>query len=65
MKDRIDRGELRIEHCPTDDMVVDFFKKPLQGRTFKRLRAVIMGMSQEEVMSEMIHVPSIEQTRPS
>ena len=27
--DRIKKGELKIEYYPTDDMVADFFTKPL------------------------------------
>jgi hypothetical protein len=29
VKDRIDKGEIKIQHCPTDDMIADFFTKPL------------------------------------
>ena len=43
VKDRIDKGELRIEHCPSIDMLADFFTKPLQGHLFKNFRDVIMG----------------------
>ena len=32
--DRIKKGDLHIEYCPTDNMVADFFTKPLQGKTF-------------------------------
>ena len=29
IKDKADRKELSIKYCPTDDMVADFFTKPL------------------------------------
>jgi hypothetical protein len=45
--DRIKNGELRVEYCPTGDMVADFFTKPLQGAQFKKLRAIIMNMSED------------------
>ena len=32
--DRVAGGQLRIEHCPMDDMPADFFTKPLQGSKF-------------------------------
>jgi hypothetical protein len=32
--DRVANGELRIEYCPTGDMVADYFTKPLQGTAF-------------------------------
>ena len=40
-------------------MIADFFTKPLQGRQFKKLRGVIMGMSKEELESDLIHVPTV------
>ena len=42
-KDRVDKGEFKIEYCPTYRMVADYFTKPLQGRAFKFLRDIIMG----------------------
>ena len=30
MKDRVASGEVKIEYCPTEDMMADFFTKPLQ-----------------------------------
>ena len=44
LKDRIDKGELNVEHCPTDMMVADFFSKPLQGSKFIEFRNIIMGI---------------------
>ena len=32
--DRVKRGDIQIEYCPTGDMVADFFTKPLQGSLF-------------------------------
>ena len=42
-KDRIDKGEMRVEYCPTHLMLADFFTKPLMGELFRKLRSVIMG----------------------
>ena len=42
--DRVANGDLRIEHCPTEDMVADFFTKPLQGALFYKLRDLIMNI---------------------
>jgi hypothetical protein len=42
--DRVANGELRIEHCPTADMVADFFTKPLQGALFYKLRDLVMNV---------------------
>ena len=43
VKDRIDKGELVIQYCPTLDMLADYFTKPLQGKLFHKFREVIMG----------------------
>ena len=43
IKDRVDAGDLTIHHCPTGDMVGDFFTKPLQGAAFIKFRDLIMG----------------------
>ena len=41
--DKIKNKELRVEHCPTDDMVGDFCTKPLNGSKFRRFRDIILG----------------------
>ena len=43
VKDRINKGEMRVEYCPTHLMLADFFTKPLMGELFRKLRDVIMG----------------------
>ena len=43
--DRVAKGDLRIEHCPTEDMVADYFTKPLQGAAFYKLRDQIMNIA--------------------
>ena len=43
VKDRVDNNELKIQYCPTAEMLADFFTKPLQGALFKKFRDVIMG----------------------
>ena len=41
--DRVKSKEIRIEYCPTGDMVADYFTKPLQGALFTKFRDMIMG----------------------
>ena len=43
VKDRIDKKEVRVEYCPTEIMLADYFTKALQGRLFLLFRSVIMG----------------------
>ena len=42
--DRISKGEVRVEWCPTKDIVADFLTKPLQGAMLKRFKDLIMGV---------------------
>ena len=44
--DHIKKGELKIEYCPTDDMVADFFTKPLQGKKFLQFRKIIINLKE-------------------
>ena len=42
--DKIKRGDISsVEHCPTEEMIADYFTKPLQGSLFKKFRNAIMG----------------------
>ena len=42
--DHIADGTIRIEHCPTKDMLADYFTKPLQGLQFYKLRDHIINI---------------------
>ena len=44
LKDKIDKGELDIKHCPTDEMIADYFTKPLQGSKFRAFRDIMIGV---------------------
>ena len=44
LSDRIANGELRVEFCPTDDMVAHYFTKPLQGEKFRKFRKLVMNL---------------------
>lgn len=46
--DRVKSGQIDIEYCPTEEMIADFFTKPLQGRLFREHRNSILGMSTDE-----------------
>jgi hypothetical protein len=45
VKDRVEKGEVDIAFCGTEDMVADYLTKPLQGNKFFRFRDAIMGLS--------------------
>ncbi len=45
IKDRIEQGEINLIYCPSEEMVADFFSKPLQGGLFRKFRDVVMGIT--------------------
>jgi len=42
--DKIKKGEVKVPFCPTMNMLADFFTKPLQGSTFKKMCSIILNM---------------------
>jgi hypothetical protein len=49
IKDQVDSKHVKIEHCPTADMLADYFTKPLQGAPFRKLRDHIMNLDPSSV----------------
>jgi len=50
VKDLIERGVLSVNHCVSDDMIADFFTKPLQGSRFKKLIDVVLNLNRKDDM---------------
>ena len=46
--DKIKKGEVVLIHFPTEEMIADYFTKPLQGKMFRYFRDLIMGVSMED-----------------
>ncbi len=46
--DRIRRGDLRVEYCNTDDMIGDFFTKPVQGSKFCKFQTIVLNLPSED-----------------
>ena len=44
IKDKIGKGEVIIQYCPTGDMWADINTKALQGSLFYKMRARFMGV---------------------
>jgi hypothetical protein len=42
--DLVKAKEISIKYCPTEDMVSDYFTKPLQGALFRKMRGLIMNI---------------------
>jgi len=43
VKDLLDRGILKINHCVSDNMIADFLTKTIQGNCLKLLRDIILN----------------------
>jgi KUP system potassium uptake protein len=61
IKDRLDMEDIDVVYCPTEEMLADFFTKPLQGKLFRRLRAVVMGHQHIDTLK--LHAPTESQER--
>ena len=52
MTDRIKKGDVSVEWCPTELMHGDFMTKPTQGTLFTETRDQIMGVTIPEMPNE-------------
>jgi hypothetical protein len=43
LTDQTEKGNVKIVHCPTGEMVADYLSKPVQGKTFTYLKKKLMG----------------------
>ena len=64
-KDVLERENIDVHHCASDNMVADFYRKPLQGKQFYHFRNLIMGhntMPVEERVEERTTVHHMDPT---
>ena len=43
IKDRMEKGEIKINYLPTSEMIADILTKPLQGELFRKLRDKLLN----------------------
>ena len=60
MQDRINTEGIMIKYCPTEQMLADFFTKPLQGSLFEKFRRVVMGHAHIDTLRLPTVVPTEE-----
>jgi hypothetical protein len=56
IQNRIGLANIDVQLCPTEQMLADFFTKPLQGNLFQKFREVILGYK---------HIDSLKRTMPT
>ena len=59
IKDRT-TDTIKIQHCPTLEMLADFFTKPLQGALFCKFRDVILGYKHVDTLSDLLDTAAQE-----
>ena len=57
IKDRLKSGGIEVKHCPTLEMLADFFTKPLQGHLFRKFRDVLLGQAHVDTLVGTLLVP--------
>ena len=57
IKDRTSANRITIRHCPTLEMLADFFTKPLQGNLFRVFGDVILGYNHVDTLKREPLVP--------
>ena len=65
--DRVSKKEVRLEYCPTGEMIADYFTKPLQGSAFRRMRDAILNIPSEDgpaSMQQLDHRSVLEDMAP-
>jgi hypothetical protein len=52
--DRINKGDMIMEYCPTADMISDILTKPLQGSPFRKLRALLLNLKDDPTPNAVV-----------
>jgi hypothetical protein len=58
IKERIDLETIDVQHCPTQQMLANFFTKLLQGNLFRKFHDVILGHKHIDSLKDTLTTPS-------
>jgi len=61
--DCIKHGEVKVAYCPTENMLADFFTKPLQGAAFRRIRSQILNMPFTDMSASEAHRSVLDEAK--
>ena len=50
--DKLQYKGIKIEYCPIENMIAEFFTKPLQGDLFKKFRDIVIGFKNISTIHE-------------
>jgi hypothetical protein len=65
MKIGLKLDKFTVVCCPTEQMLADFFTKPLQGSLFRRLREAVMGRMHIDALKDIVSARSQERVGDS
>jgi len=60
IKEHVQTEGISIEHCPTDEMLADFFSKPLQGNLFWHFHDMLLSYAYIDSLKRVWSAPSEE-----
>jgi hypothetical protein len=60
IQNRIDLASIDVQYCPTEQILADFFTKPLQGNIFRKFREVILGHKYIDSLKRITTITSQE-----
>ena len=55
VQEQINNQMLKVKHLRTEEMLADFFTKPIEGHQFVKLRDIILGDNQRSVVGRDIY----------
>ena len=53
---RVSKNEMRVEYCPTDLMIANFYTKPLQGKAFRLFQSLILNIDDPLMHTNIVSV---------
>ena len=53
IKDRLTSEGIKVQYCPTERMIADFFTKALQGSLFGKFRDIVLGYKHIATLNEV------------
>jgi hypothetical protein len=59
VKERMDKGDIKIEYLPTAMMLADTLTKPLQGALFRRMTSGIVGRNNTRTSQGCVEVCNV------
>ena len=57
--DQVNKQQINIKHCPTENMIADYMTKALQGKLFKKFRKQIMNIDDDMPIDDLTYHRSV------